>query len=219
MRKAAIPLVLILVLALGFGIFWIFRNEKTDAPENPRVAVSVTATPVPTATAVPAGAETATPAPIATPEPTPTAIPTPAPTEAPTASPTPTPTPVIVRDTSGEFRSDTGTWIDIVVKYQIHRNGDDATLTLDAYVESFSLQTAKRLDDVTFTVNGRSATDSSGPIDVNPENGKVETKLGSAQFDVKPGTTANVSVTWYFLGTYGNQAIDSITADSAISIP
>lgn len=216
MRKAAIPLLLILVLALGFGIYWIFKNEKTDTPqEKPRVTVSATATPVPTATPAPSGTE----APTATPEPTAAPTPTPAPTEVPTPSPTPSPTPVIVRETSGEFRSDTGTWLDVIVRYAIHRNGDEATIRLDAYVESFALQTSKRDGDVVFTVNGKSATDTSGSINVSPESGKVETKLGSAEFDVKPGTTANVSVTWYFMGTYGNQAIDSITADSAISVP
>ena len=216
MRKAAIPLLLILVLALGFGVFWIFKNEMSAAPqEKPRVTVSATPTPVPTATPVPSGTE----APTATPEPTAAPTATPAPTEAPTPSPTPSPTPVIVRETSGEFRSDTGTWLDVIVRYDIHRNGDEATIRLDAYVESFALQTNKRDGDVVFTVNGKSLSDTSGAINVSPDAGKVETKLGSAEFDVKPGTTANVSVTWYFLGTYGNQAIDSITADSAIYVP
>ncbi len=221
MKRAAPILVLLLFLILGLAIFWIFRSDGGTKPVSLNPFAAATATPEPTNTPEPTAPPTATPAPTATPTPTPmpTMPPTPTPTPSPSPTAVPTPTPVIVRESSGTFRSDTGTWIDIIVNYNVERNGNEARLKLEAFVESYSLETAKRTDDVAFTVGGYTIKDSSGPIHVEDNTQKTETRLGSAEFDVTPGSEVRVDVWWYFLGVYGGENIDIIKASEVIQIP
>ena len=90
-------------------------------------------------------------------------------------------------------------------------------------MESYSLETAMRPDDVAFTVSGYTVKDSSGPIHVEDNSKKTETLLGSAEFDVTPGSEVRVDVWWYFLGVYGGpngkENIDIIKAEEVIQIP
>ena len=222
-KKHMIPAILLLLAALACLVALVFfREGKKDPPGEGGNAQDTgnVSTQAGTANAAYTPAPTSTPEPMATPSPTltPTAAPTDTPAP-PSPTATPTPTPVIERTSSGSFRSDTGTWINVVVYYQIERKGDTATLSLTAYVESYSLQTAQRVNDLEFSVNGRSLYESTGPIVVDEGSGKTETLLGSAETDVTPGSACTVKVTWAFMGSYGNKDIEYITAEETLQIP
>lgn len=220
-KKHMIPAILLLLAALACLVALVFfRETKKDEAKTGNGVPNGGNAAAYTAEAAP------TPAPTATPEPTPTPSPTPLPTTAPTFTPappdptaTPSPTPLIERSSSGSFRSDTGTWINVIVYYQIERKGDTATLKLTAYVESYSLQTAERVNDLEFSVNGRTLYESTGPLFVDEGSGKTETLLGSAETEVTPGSPCNVKVSWAFMGRYGNMDLEFISAEETLDIP
>lgn len=214
MKKSNIVLLALLCLLVAAGVLLVFRMENNDAPPADDPAQGGTAAPEVTATAEPTAS--ATPEPTATAAPSPTATATPAPTAEPTATPTPTPARMV--DTSGTFRTDTGNWLNLVVKWELTGSGDDLSLQLDAYAESYSLTTNKRVDDVMFTVNGSSTYVSSGPIEVDSPAALVETLLGSATMDAGSGQEARVSVTWNFSGSYGGEDVGSLTASATIPL-
>ena len=219
MKKSAAPALILIFLILAVGIFVVFRISRNEAPDTQNPGTAATATPEPTATTAPI----ATPAPSATPVPTaaPTAVPTatPVPTVAPTETPVPTlePTAATGYEQTGEFRSDTGTYINIVVKWTVTGSGSPKTLKLDTYVESYALVTGDRISDVVFNIDGNVSYASSKAIRI--ENvGLTQTFLGSTSVDVTSGTDVPVKVTWHFNGTYSNRNIDTIVAEDTIHI-
>lgn len=215
MKKSAAPILILVFLLVAVGIFVVFRISKNNASDTQNPGTTATATPEPTATTPP----TATPEPTGTPVPTavPTAVPTvtPVPTETPV--PTVQPTVVPVQDQSGEFRSDTGTYINIVVKWTVTGSGGTKTLKLDTYVESYALVTGDRTSDVVFTVGGNVSYASSKAIRLDNVP-LTQTFLGSTSVDVTSGTDVPVNVTWHFNGTYSNQNIATIVAEDTLHI-
>ena len=192
MKKSAAPILILVFLLVAVGIFVVFRISKNNASDTQNPGTTATATPEPTATTPPT----------ATPEPTGTPVPTAVPTAAPTAAPVPTETPVPtvqptavpVQDQSGEFRSDTGTYINIVVKWTVTGSGSTKTLKLDTYVESYALVTGDRTSDVVFTVGGNVSYASSKAIRLDNVP-LTQTFLGSTSVDVTSGTDVPVNVT------------------------
>lgn len=215
MKKSAAPILILVFLLVAVGIFVVFRISKNNASDTQNPGTTATATPEPTATTPP----TATPEPTGTPVPTavPTAVPTvtPVPTETPV--PTVQPTAVPVQEQSGEFRSDTGTYINIVVKWTVTGSGGTKTLKLDTYVESYALVTGDRTSDVVFTVGGNVSYASSKAIRLDNVP-LTQTFLGSTSVDVTSGTDVPVNVTWHFNGTYSNQNIATIVAEDTLHI-
>lgn len=215
MKKSAAPILILVFLLVAVGIFVVFRISKNNASDTQNPGTTATATPVPTATTPPT----------ATPEPTGTPVPTAVPTAAPTATPVPTETPVPtvqptaapVQDQSGEFRSDTGTYINIVVKWTVTGSGGTKTLKLDTYVESYALVTGDRTSDVVFNVGGNVSYASSKAIRLDNVP-LTQTFLGSTSVDVTSGTDVPVNVTWHFNGTYSNQNIATIVAEDTLHI-
>ncbi len=216
MKKSAAPILILIFLLVAVGIFVVFRISKNETPDTQNPGTTASATPEPTATTSP----TATPEPSATPVPTAVPTATPVPTTVPTATPTPTvqPTAAPVYDQSGEFRSNTETYINIVVKWSVTGgSGSTKTLKLDTYVESYALVTGDRSSDVVFNVGGNVSYASSKAIRL--ENvGLTQTLLGSTSVDVASGTDVPVNVTWHFNGTYSNKNIDTIVAEDTIHI-
>lgn len=215
MKKSAAPILILVFLLVAVGIFVVFRISKNNDSDTQNPGTTATATPEPTATTPPT----------ATPEPTGTPVPTAVPTAAPTATPVPTETPVPtvqptaapVLDQSGEFRSDTGTYINIVVKWTVTGSGGTKTLKLDTYVESYALVTGDRTSDVVFTVGGNVSYASSKAIRLDNVP-LTQTFLGSTSVDVTSGTDVPVNVTWHFNGTYSNQNIATIVAEDTLHI-
>lgn len=215
MKKSAAPILILVFLLVAVGIFVVFRISKNNASDTQNPGTTATATPEPTATTPPT----------ATPEPTGTPVPTAVPTTVPTAAPVPTETPVPtvqptaapVQEQSGEFRSDTGTYINIVVKWTVTGSGGTKTLKLDTYVESYALVTGDRTSDVVFTVGGNVSYASSKAIRLDNVP-LTQTFLGSTSVDVTSGTDVPVNVTWHFNGTYSNQNIATIVAEDTLHI-
>lgn len=215
MKKSAAPILILVFLLVAVGIFVVFRISKNNDSDTQNPGTAATATPEPTATTPPT----------ATPEPTGTPVPTAVPTAAPTATPVPTETPVPtvqptaapVLDQNGEFRSDTGTYINIVVKWTVTGSGDTKTLKLDTYVESYALVTGDRTSDVVFNVGGNVSYASSKAIRLDNVP-LTQTFLGSTSVDVTSGTDVPVNVTWHFNGTYSNQNIATIVAEDTLHI-
>lgn len=215
MKKSAAPILILVFLLVAVGIFVVFRISKNNASDTQNPGTTATATPEPTATMPPT----------ATPEPTGTPVSTAVPTAVPTATPVPTETPVPtvqptaapVQNQSGEFRSDTGTYINIVVKWTVTGSGGTKTLKLDTYVESYALVTGDRTSDVVFTVGGNVSYASSKAIRLDNVP-LTQTFLGSTSVDVTSGTDVPVNVTWHFNGTYSNQNIATIVAEDTLHI-
>ncbi len=215
MKKSAAPILILVFLLVAVGIFVVFRISKNNASDTQNPGTTATATPEPTATTPPT----------ATPKPTGTPVPTAVPTAAPTATPVPTETPVPtvqptaapVQEQSGEFRSDTGTYINIVVKWTVTGSGGTKTLKLDTYVESYALVTGDRTSDVVFNVGGNVSYASSKAIRLDNVP-LTQTFLGSTSVDVTSGTDVPVNVTWHFNGTYSNQNIATIVAEDTLHI-
>lgn len=205
MKKSAAPILILVFLLVAVGIFVVFRISKNNASDTQNPGTTATATPEPTATTPPT----------ATPEPTGTPVPTAVPTETPV--PTVQPTAVPVQDQSGEFRSDTGTYINIVVKWTVTGSGSTKTLKLDTYVESYALVTGDRTSDVVFNVGGNVSYASSKAIRLDNVP-LTQTFLGSTSVDVTSGTDVPVNVTWHFNGTYSNQNIATIVAEDTLHI-
>lgn len=221
MKRFAGWIILLLFLGLGLAIFTIFRQE-TRAGESLPAAVNTEvsdAAATPSHTPAPSPTPAATPSPTPTETPIPTMPPTPSPTPSPAPTPVPTPTPVIERETSGSFRTDTGNWLNLIVKYNVKRSGDEAVMTVDVYVESYGLETGKRLDDLNIVIDGESTYLGTGPILVTENSVKTETLLGSAEANVTPGSNVRVDVTWVFNGTYGGKEVSALSAVSTIAIP
>ena len=133
MRKSNILLLIILTFAIAGGIFMIFTRESGKNPGGEE------GTPAPAATAT--SAPTATPVPEATAAPTPEPTATPAPTSAPTAVPTatatasPSPTPYVDYASSGSFRSESGTWLNVVVYWETENVDGAVKLIISAVGE------------------------------------------------------------------------------------
>ena len=239
MKRSAAPFLIVVFFIAAVGIFWGvnrgFSREDASgkAPKAGEDILNVqsedrsTATPIPTAT--PVITEAPTEAPTATP------APTEAPTEAPTATPEPTeePTTVIVVETpaptaaidwsryasSGEFVSNSGTHLNVLVKWSLADNGAGGwRLTMDGYIRSYSLFAHGWANDAIFNVNGAVSYATSPSIAIS-ENVLTDTWVGSASADVMPGTDASVSFTWCFNGDYTSQGVSEITATAVIPIP
>ena len=219
MKKSAAPALILIFLILAVGIFVVFRISRNEAPDTQNPGTAATATPEPTATTAP----TATPAPSATPVPTaaPTAVPTatPVPTVAPTETPVPTaePTAATGYEQTGEFRSDTGTYINIVVKWTVTGSGSPKTLKLDVYVTSYALVTGESSSSVVVNVGGNISYVPTKSLNLT-NTSLEETYLGSSSVEVTPGTDVPVNVTWNFNGTYSGKDVAAITAADTIHI-
>ena len=218
MKKSAAPALILIFLILAVGIFVVFRISRNEAPDTQNPGTAATAKPEPTATTAP----TATPAPSATPVPTaaPTAVPTatPVPTVAPTETPVPTMAPTAVPNyaKSGEIRSDSGTYLNLLVKWNL-TDGETPTLKLDVYVTSYALVTGESSSSVVVNVGGNISYVPTKSLNLT-NTSLEETYLGSSSVEVTPGTDVPVNVTWNFNGTYSGKDVAAITAADTIHI-
>ena len=218
MKKSAAPALILIFLVLAVGIFVVFRISRNEAPDTQNPGTAATATPEPTATTAP----TATPTPSATPVPTaaPTAVPTatPVPTVAPTETPVPTMAPTAVPNyaKSGEIRSDSGTYLNLLVKWNL-TDGETPTLKLDVYVTSYALVTGESSSSVVVNVGGNISYVPTKSLNLT-NTSLEETYLGSSSVEVTPGTDVPVNVTWNFNGTYSGKDVAAITAADTIHI-
>jgi len=221
-KRNTTPLLIIAFLVIGIALLFIFRSEGKKA-ENGNYPYA-TATPQPTATpepgkstSVPAG--TASPEVTAAPTETPEPTPSPTPTASPTPTPTPSPTPVVSFSDSGEFRSDTGTYLNTIVRWEVSCPGDgNNTLHVKVYTESYALFNASRTKDICINVNGEKTYYDSPAISLDTKD-LSESLLCDQTFDIGEEKTIELSVDWVFNGQYSKKEVGTITANGVIRIP
>ena len=122
-------------------------------------------------------------------------------------------------EASGSFLSDSGTWLNVLVRWESFSDTDGKTkLNLDIYAQSYSLHTGQRSDDIVIKVGGTTyyATSVAVTSDVDT---LTETYLASKTVEITPNVDVPVTVTWYFNGTYSNQQLTTITASSTLHVP
>ena len=220
MKKSAAPALLLIFLVIAVGIFVVFRISKNEAPDTKDPGISATATPEPTATTEPTAEPTTapTPTPVATAASTAVSTPTPTPTARPTETPVPTMAPTAVPNyaKSGEIRSDSGTYLNLLVKWNL-TDGETPTLKLDVYVTSYALVTGESSSSVVVNIGGNTSYVPTKSLNLT-NTSLEETYLGSSSVEVTPGTDVPVNVTWNFNGTYSGKDVAAITAADTIHI-
>ena len=119
-------------------------------------------------------------------------------------------------ETSGEFRSNTGTPMDLVVRWSVAPSDSGKKLTLNAYVSSLTLQAEPFADDLTFKVGSNTFNVTSKAVNV--ESGTaVETLLGTCTADVDQASVP-VTVTWHFNGTYNGTELQDVAATANLNL-
>ena len=125
-------------------------------------------------------------------------------------APTETPLPLNAA-TSGEFRSDTGTSLNVIVRWGVENGANGRKqLTLNAYLESFSVEAAQYADDLCFQIGNNTYYVTTPGVSVIAIN-TTETFLGSYTCEVEPGSVP-VTVSWRFNGTYNGTQITLVEA-------
>jgi cytoskeletal protein RodZ len=195
-NPASVLVAVLLLLLVFIALIVVLRSCAAQKPES---------TPSPTPVA-------ATQTPTATPSPTPEATPSPTPSPTATPAPTPSPTPVPELSGSGSFRSDTGTYLNLVAEWTASPAGDGKTkVTVTLYAESYSLQCRDIWHGGSVTLLGETKTFDTPAVEVK-ESGLTKTLLGSADFTLNLDGGADCTAVWAFRGSYGDKEIDSITA-------
>ena len=122
-------------------------------------------------------------------------------------------------DTRKVLMSDTGTSLNLIVRYTCEKN-DDGTVTVNANIslESYALNVTARNNSNYLKVGDETFYFSTDAIDYKGDT-KTEFDLGSHTFTVKAdGGTVPVYAVWHFNGTYNDKPINSIIIDSEITL-
>lgn len=166
------------------------------------------------------------PAPEPTPEPEPEPVPEPAPEPtpepAPEPEPEPEPSPELSGEYTGEFASDTGTILNMIVKWAASRSADGAyTVTLRFYLDCYAMEVGERDNNTLNVVAVSGVTDSRFHTDEvdKEERTRSEIQIGEAAIrlseeDILAG--AKVTATWNFRGSYAGQELPDVVASGEI---
>lgn len=212
-RKGFSPwlILLLFVVIIAVELFILFGLSKEEPA--PRPAPVPTAEPYVAPTPVP----TAMPTPMPTPAPTP--APTPPPTPAPTATPvpaaTPKPEPAGTLLASGSFQSDTGTSLNMLVKWRSYENNGQADVYLEGYLTSYSLVVGYRPSGV--TVNFAGGTYSFNGAEISVDGGYAESLLFEGKITVPLGGGGDMSVSYNYKGSYSDTELPTIDASGGVN--
>ncbi len=201
-NPAGLLVALLMLLLVVIAVFIVIRSlSDRGTPET---------VPSSNVTEPAGGQETpeATPAPTETPEPTPT----------PTATPEPTPEDTPVPDSSGSFRSDTGTGLNLVVDWEARdAGGGDVSITFNVYAESYSLYSSECWNGVTVTLAGKDHSFTTSAISCDA-NRLTKSPLGSVTVVTAADSSIPVSARWSFGGTYGGTELPTLTASGTVTL-
>jgi len=197
-------------------------RKKTEAVELEDLElVTVMSTPAaPEVTATPEPAPIITSAPTAVPTAPPTAVPKADPTPQPT--PVPTPAPRLGASYKGEFASDTGTSLNLHVKWEAtRRSGGDYDVKFTFSLECYTLYVSKRSDNTLSVKTSRGTTDSKFTTDAVE---KTDSSLSSVKIGEKTvrltedelADGADVTVVWKFRGSYSGTDLPSVSASGKV---
>lgn len=208
-------LALLILVIIVVALIFILRgggNGNTEPSADPDITVSE-----PPADADDSGdGDVSVPTPPVQETTEPTASPTPTPIPTPTPAPTPTPTPA-VNASSGSFRSDTGTGLNIVVDWTLTPGANGATLSFKVSTESYSLYNNEAWHGLSVTIGGQTWEFDTKAIEYEgPGLGTNELAEGSVELSTS-SIPATATVNWHFQGSYGGTDLESVTATGTIS--
>ncbi len=215
-RKRVSPWLILILFLVLIGVELVILFGLSDSEPAPVLTPAPTAEPF--AAATPAPTPSPTPVPTATPEPSPT--PTPEPTPSPTPSPspeptaTPKPTPAGTLLASGSFRSDTGTSLNMIVKWSSYENNGQADVYLEGYLASYSLVVGYRPGGV--TVNFAGTTYSFNGAEIEVAEGYAETPLFEGKITVPVGGGGDMEISYNYKGSYSDTELPTIDASGSI---
>ena len=202
-RLLAVLLCLVLILASGCT-----KREKAEPTPTPAETPTPTAEPTPRGEVVITAAPGSTPSPINTPT--------------PTADIGDMGTETGLVDSSGSFRSDTGTALNLVADWEcVSVSAKNVRLTITLSLESYSLSVGERSANQ-LVLNGVPITYRTSALEV-PSGGLSKTELytwsetltlmedGSLQQDLY--------AFWEFSGTYSGTQIDRLELSGHIAVP
>ena len=218
----AIIIVLAVVLAVLLGILGYFMfKEKSETKKEPTEGSEILTEKVTEPTEATEATEL-TEAPTQTDEPETEATERtepPAPeteaTEA-TEAPTETTPPVDVDATnSGQFTSNTGTALELVVDWKTYTSSDGTKMVrFDVSISCLGIHVGSRLDGLHITVDG--VTKSFDCEGADADGGRNTFPLGSYAMEMS-GDSADVSVAWDFRGTYSGVQMEQVTATGTVT--
>lgn len=220
-RRLILTFFLLLLVILA-ELFMLARctgspSDRTDTPQMTTSPTAAVFTPAPTVTPAPTEPPAAaTPAPPTEPPATP--APTPEPTPEPTDTPAPTSTPsygTVIAE--GRFSSDTGTSMNMNVNWVAYDDGSgNAVIALTGTVTSYSLQLTSLYDAVTLEMAGYSVTCNTRSIYLEDGVSQTTSPLFYTTLTVPLGTSADMTATWRYGGSYSGVSLDTVTATGYI---
>ena len=154
-------------------------------------------------------------APTAAPEPQPTAEATAAPIPEATPSQAEPPAPISEPEkygkeiASGTFRSDTGTYLNLVADWSaVTVNDNSYKLTIILSLESYSLDVGERRGN-TLTVNGKEYSFITDPIEIDQGFTKTKIYVWSQELPTSQ-LNFDLKVVWYMRGSYSGQELETV---------
>jgi len=134
----------------------------------------------------------------------------------------PLPGPDLSGDYYGEFSSDTGTSLDLIVRWAAEPESDGSyTVTLGFYLDSYSLEVGDRDSNklsVTTASGTQEFTFSTGAVEKKSDE-KGESFLGGASIRLSAeefAAGAETTATWDFRGSYSGKDLPAVTAAGTI---
>lgn len=119
---------------------------------------------------------------------------------------------------SGNFRSNTGTSLNLVTNWTIVATENGKKLRLDIDLEAFSLGIGPRSQGLVIKLDGSRYSYSTDPVDIKA-TGWLETyDLYNCEMEFSGGSQ-DISVCWALNGTYSNVDMDNIVASGMVGIP
>lgn len=124
---------------------------------------------------------------------------------------------------SGTFRSDTGTALNIHADWSASVSGEQtADVTVTVYVDSYSLYTTAAPEVLNISVDNQYASLASSAIEYDGTDGQRSTLINTRMFTVSlsPGESRSipVQIVWNYRGTYGDIYMDTIECGGSISL-
>jgi len=216
-NTSAYLVLLIILLIIIVVLCIILFGGKKDAPPDATVPSAAPATPAPPRDTPPGSQpvqESETPVPGQTAQPPEPGTQPPIETREPLETDEPSGAGSV--DVSGAFASDTGTYLNLLVKWTAKGAGDSVKLHAELYAQSYSLYTVAAYGNLELIVNGETFRGDC-PI-INCEGRELtETLLDSFDVEVPQGETS-IAAVWHFKGSYSGKELESITASENVYI-
>jgi len=119
-------------------------------------------------------------------------------------------------DVGGSFASDTGTYLNLLVRWSAKGSGETVPLQVELCAESYSLYSVASYGNLELTVNGVKYRGDTPVINCEGKDLTV-TPLDNFTVDVPRGDVS-ITAVWYFKGSYSGKELETITASADVYI-